>query len=81
MVAVTIYTVTAKRWVQGWELHIDGVGVTQTRTLVNAEKMAREYIALTLDVDDENSFNVDVVPQLDPALTQRVRIALRPRRW
>jgi hypothetical protein len=31
---MTRYAVTAKRWKHGWELHIDGVGVTQSRTLV-----------------------------------------------
>ncbi len=24
------YTVNAKRWEHGWELHIDGIGVTQS---------------------------------------------------
>jgi hypothetical protein len=27
------YNVTAKWWKHGWELHIDGVGVTQPRRL------------------------------------------------
>lgn len=75
MVAVTTYTVTAKRWARGWELHIDGVGVTQARSLSVAESMAREYIAFVLDIDDENSFDVDVVPELDADLTQEIRTA------
>jgi DNA-binding CsgD family transcriptional regulator len=69
------YTVTAKRWARGWELHIEGVGVTQTTTLSKAEAIAREYIAFTLDVDDENAFAVDIVPQLDATLAEQVRAA------
>lgn len=44
------YTVHAKPWERGWELHIDGVGVTQSHTLDDAEPMARDYIALALDI-------------------------------
>lgn len=72
---MTDYTVTAKRWAHGWELHIDGVGVTQARSLSTAESTAREYIAFALDIEDENSFAVDVVPELDSKLTQEVREA------
>lgn len=41
-------SVTAKRWRGGWELHIDGYGVTQSRTL-DQESVAREvrdYVTL-----------------------------------
>lgn len=69
------YTVTAKRWPRGWELHIDGVGVTQTPSLATAEAIAREYIAFALDLDDENAFDVDVVPQLDKEPAQQVKLA------
>lgn len=41
---MTAYTVTAKRWEHGLELHIDGIGVTQSRTLDDAEAMVRDYI-------------------------------------
>lgn len=30
------YNVIAKRWEHGWELHIDGIGVTQSRLLSGA---------------------------------------------
>ena len=40
------YEVHARRWARGWELHIDGVGVTQSRSLSDAEGMVRDYIAL-----------------------------------
>jgi len=42
---VKTYQVRAKRWEHGWELHIEGVGVTQSRTLWDAEEMARDPAA------------------------------------
>lgn len=45
MAPVITYHVTAKRWRHGWELHIDGAGVTQSRTLANAESVVRDYLA------------------------------------
>lgn len=68
------YTVTAKRWAHGWELHVEGVGVTQAASLSKAEAIAREYIAFTLDLD-EKTFEIDVVPQLDSALAEQVKAA------
>jgi predicted XRE-type DNA-binding protein len=46
VVAVKTYQVTAKRWERGWELHIEGVGVTQSRTVKDAEAMIRDYLHL-----------------------------------
>lgn len=34
--------VVAKRWAEGWELHVDGVGVTQTRVLQNARRQVAD---------------------------------------
>jgi DNA-directed RNA polymerase specialized sigma subunit len=62
---MTTYQVTAKRWALGWELHIEGLGVTQSRTLARAEHMVREYIACDQDLDDENGFDVVITPELD----------------
>lgn len=56
---MTTYQVRAKRWARGWELHIDGVGVTQARRLNDAETMARDYIAMDLDLA-EDAFDVEV---------------------
>lgn len=69
------YFVAAKRWARGWELHIEGVGVTQVGTLSKAEVVAREYIAFALDLADETSFTVDIVPQLDDMLAEKVAVA------
>ena len=57
------YNVTAKRWKHGWELHIDGVGVTQSRTLDTAEQMVRDYIE-TLTDKDVSSDKVIITPDL-----------------
>ncbi|EID53059.1 hypothetical protein [Saccharomonospora xinjiangensis] len=65
---MTTYTVIAQRWARRWELHIDGVGVTQIRSLPTAESVAREYIAFAFDIEDETSFGVDIVPGSWPAL-------------
>ena len=57
------YRVTAKRWKHGWELHIDGVGVTQSRTLDTAEQMVRDYIE-TLTDQDVGGDKVVITPDL-----------------
>ncbi|MCL2091368.1 MAG: antitoxin HicB [Micrococcales bacterium] len=58
------YEVRAVRWARGWELHIDGVGVTQSRSLASAERQVRDYLATLYDVDADG---VDVVvrPEVD----------------
>jgi hypothetical protein len=61
MAAMKTYKVRAKRWAHGWELHIDGLGVTQSHSLHDAEGMARDCIALDADVPPE-SFVVEIVP-------------------
>ena len=79
MVAVTMYHVTAKRWAHGWELHIDGIGVTQSRTLSGAARMVRDYLALDLG-GDPASFEVAITPELDGDLAteaEAVRQAVR----
>jgi len=66
------YSVTARRWKHGWELHIDGVGVTQSRTLDAAEQMVRDYIE-TLTGKDVSGDAVVIVPELG-ALDRKVRV-------
>ena len=57
------YTVRAVKWSGGWELHIDGVGVTQVRTLDKADAQVHDYLETLLgeNVDD---VDVTLVPQL-----------------
>jgi DNA-directed RNA polymerase specialized sigma subunit len=57
------YTVRAVRWAGGWELHIDDVGVTQTRTLATAENQVRDYLDSLLGIDSSD-IDVVVVPDL-----------------
>jgi len=63
------YEVHAKRWSRGWELYIDGVGVTQSHGLADAAGMARSYIAMTKNVQAD-SLRIDVVPEVGDGLDQ-----------
>lgn len=56
-----MYRVVAKASSVGlWELHVEGVGVTQSSSLAATEGMAREYIAAQLGLTDEYGFDVSV---------------------
>lgn len=44
MTALTRYRIRALRQERGWELRVEGVGVTHSRTLAGAETMVREYL-------------------------------------
>lgn len=71
---MTTYTVHAKRWRRGWELHIDGVGVTQSKTLNDAETMVRDYIALD-NGDPAYAFNVEIIPEVGHGLDEETQAA------
>jgi hypothetical protein len=71
-----MYVVRAVRWARGWELHIVDVGVTQSRSLSDAEAMVRDYIALDRDVPPE-SFDVTITPEVGDGLDQEVADARR----
>lgn len=60
---MTAYHVRAKRWEHGWELHIDGAGVTQSRTLGGAEQMVLDYVA-SLTGRDTSADTVVITPDL-----------------
>ncbi|HEY2313096.1 MAG TPA: sigma factor-like helix-turn-helix DNA-binding protein [Streptosporangiaceae bacterium] len=66
----TTYTVMAKRWKHGWELHIDGIGVTQSKTLATADQMVRDYIETLTDTDVSGA-EVVITPELG-ALGEKV---------
>jgi predicted XRE-type DNA-binding protein len=72
---MTTYTVHAKRWAHGWELHIDGEGVTQARSLAAAERQVRDYVSLLHNLDDDAAFDVVIVPELGGAIERDVRKA------
>ena len=69
-----IYQVRAKRWEHGWELHIEGVGVTQSRTLWDAEEMARDLIDRREDLP-EDAFAVTITPEIGGGLDEESRAA------
>ena len=57
------FNVIAKRWEHGWELHIVGIGVTQSRLLSDAEAMVRDYLAAD-DISDAETAEVTIRPDL-----------------
>ena len=59
------YKVTATRWARGWELHIEGVGVTQSRTLHDAEEMIRSYLAMEVGERRAESAEIHVNVEVD----------------
>ena len=71
---MSTYTVHVKRWAQGWELHIDGVGVTQSRSLGDAERMTRDYIETVTD-HDTTSDQVIILPAVGGGLDEAVQAA------
>uniref|UniRef100_UPI003F496221 hypothetical protein n=1 Tax=Promicromonospora sp. CA-289581 TaxID=3240013 RepID=UPI003F496221 len=70
----TTYTVKAVREGVWWVLHVEDVGVTQSRSLRDAPRMAADMIALMLDVDPE-TIVVQVEPQLDEETMAKVKAA------
>jgi hypothetical protein len=55
---IAVFQVTVIPWALGWELHVTGVGVTQSAAdETDAERMARDFIASELDVP-AGSFDV-----------------------
>jgi hypothetical protein len=72
--AVRTYYVRAKRWEHGWELHIEGVGVTQSRTLWDAEEMARDLVSRREDPSGD-AFTVVVTPEIGGGLDEESRAA------
>ena len=66
------YRVDARRWEHGWELHVEGVGVTQSKSLHSAARIAREYISLVQSISDESTIDVEILPKIDDALGKEV---------
>jgi DNA-directed RNA polymerase specialized sigma24 family protein len=71
---MTTYTVRARRWKHGWELHIDAIGVTQSRNLDGAEQMVRDYIE-TLTDHDTTSDEVVIKPEVGGGLDEAAQAA------
>lgn len=70
---MTTFDVTAKRWTHGWELHIDGVGVTQSKGLgASAERMVRDYLRLELGDKKAKAATIRITPHVDDATDREV---------
>src|SRR5215472_17187337 len=69
MASMTTYTVRAKRWLHGWELHIDDLGVTQARNLGEAERMVRDYIETLTDRNTSDD-KIVITPEIGGGLDQ-----------
>lgn len=41
---VVAYAALARRWAHGWEIHIEGVGVTQCASLDDTERQGADLI-------------------------------------
>jgi hypothetical protein len=74
MAVMTTYNVTAKHWKRGWELHIEGVGVTQCKGLAEAEAMVRDYVE-SLTGAGASDATVVVTPEVGNGLDEQVRAA------
>jgi len=70
----TTYTATAAREGRWWVITVEGIGVTQSRTLRDAPATARSLVAVMLDVD-EGTVAVEVTPELDGTVADQVRSA------
>jgi hypothetical protein len=68
------YNATASREGKWWLITVEGVGVTQARSLRDARRAARGLISAMLDLD-EDEIAVEVDPVLDQQLAAKVRYA------
>lgn len=68
------HVATAAREGRWWVVSVDGVGVTQSRSLREAPRAARGLVAAMLDVD-EQSVQVAVKADLDPGIAAQVTSA------
>jgi DNA-directed RNA polymerase specialized sigma subunit len=71
---MTRYDVTARHWKHGWELRIDGVGVTQSRNLAEAQTMVRDYVE-SLTGADANDAVVVIRTEVGDGLDEEARAA------
>lgn len=66
--------VTAKRWAKGWELHIEGHGVTQSKTLADAPRQVVDYLDSPHDLQ-VGTDDIAVAPALPQQLLSEIRRA------
>jgi hypothetical protein len=71
---MTTYNVVARHWKRGWELHVEGVGVTQCRSLAEAEGMVRDYVESLTGADPRHAAVV-ITPEVGGGLDDEARAA------
>jgi hypothetical protein len=71
---MTRYDVTARHWKHGWELHIDGVGVTQSRNLADAQTVVRDYVESLTGADASDAVVV-IRTEVGDGLDEEARAA------
>ena len=76
MAPVKTYTVRAVRWEQGWELHVPGVGVTQSHGLMDARQMVADYIRIMTE-EKSGSYSVNLEIEIGDDLDELVQLARR----
>lgn len=57
-------TVTAHRWVHGWELWIDGEPATQVASLDRAAQQVRDYLDTVEPGTDHRRWEVEIVLEI-----------------
>lgn len=72
------YEVRAVRWARGWELYVEDLGVTQSRSLAGAEQQVRDYLASWYDTDADH-VKVVVHPEVDGLEAQAAEAGERTR--
>ncbi|TFH70619.1 HicB family toxin-antitoxin system [Cellulomonas sp. HD19AZ1] len=76
----TTYTATAAREGRWWTITVPDVGVTQSRRLDDVEGMARELVAVTLDVPlSDGTVTVEVAKVGDVDVADRLATLRRER--
>ena len=76
MAAVKTYTVRVVRWDRGWELHVPGVGVTQSHGLMDARQMVVDYIRM-MTGDEPRTDAVNLEIEIGDDLDEIVQLARR----
>jgi hypothetical protein len=71
---MTRYDVPARHWKHGWELHIDGVGVTQSRNLADAQTVVRDYVESLTGADASDAVVV-IRTEVGDGLDEEARAA------
>lgn len=55
---------SAHKWEHGWELHLDGIPVTQVVTLDKAEQQVRDYLDTVEPEVDHGAWDITIVPNI-----------------